>query len=327
MTYNPQSTYTKLVQSKGGYVCHHAHFDKAYLISEEGLKLSVASLQEKWRLYRELKANYTEEDLYRRMASATEKMISQGVKHCRTFVDADHIVGSLPIDTALKVKADYADQINLEVAIQPLEGVLELKAQKAFYEACQKADVVGGLPDRDANPEAHIETIFSMAKELGKPVDVHVDQNNSPYERETRMVASRIGHYGLQGRVRLVHAISLSCQDEPYRKEVYELLKSTSTTVIVCPSAGISMRQKSNLYAPIHNSLAPVMELIEAGVDVALGVDNIQDLFMPLVDGDLWFESRLLMEAIRSYDLDLISDIATNRKGFYQTSQPPEVQA
>ena len=76
------------------------------------------------------------------------------------------------------------------------------------------------------------------------------------------------------------------------------------------------MKQKSNIYAPIHNSLAPVMELVEAGVNVALGVDNIQDLFMPLVDGDLWFESRLLMEAIRCYDLDLISDIATNRRGF-----------
>ena len=35
-----------------------------------------------------------------------------------------------------------------------------------------------------------------------------------------------------------------------------------------------------------------------------------------MVDGDLWFESRVLMEATRCYDLDLIADIATARWGF-----------
>ena len=53
------------------------------------------------------------------------------------------------------------------------------------------------------------------------------------------------------------------------------------------------------------------MELIEGGVEVSLGIDNIHDLFMPLVDGDLWFECRLMMEAIRCYDLELIASIAT----------------
>ena len=32
---------------------------------------------------------------------------------------------------------------------------------------------------------------------------------------------------------------------------------------------------------------------------------------MPLVDGDMWFESRLLMEATRHYDLNQIAKIAT----------------
>ena len=41
-----------------------------------------------------------------------------------------------------------------------------------------------------------------------------------------------------------------------------------------------------------------------------LGVDNIADLFMPLVDGDMWVECRFLMEALRFYDLDSVSSIA-----------------
>lgn len=68
--------------------------------------------------------------------------------------------------------------------------------------------------------------------------------------------------------------------------------------------------------APLHNSIAPVPKLLDAGVPVYLGVDNVYDLFMPLVDGDLWFECRLLMEACRFYDIDRVAKIATDRSGF-----------
>ena len=108
-----------------------------------------------------------------------------------------------------------------------------------------------------------------------------------------------------------MHAISLSCQSETYIDNLSKEIADLGIGVIICPSAAISMKQRSDIKAPIHNSIAPVIKLIENNVKVALGVDNISDIFMPLVDGDLWFESRLLMESIRCYDLDLISDIVT----------------
>ena len=86
-------------------------------------------------------------------------------------------------------------------------------------------------------------------------------------------------------------------------------MKELGVTVIVCPSAAISMKQNNSVYSPIHNSIAPVEILLEEGVNVKLGIDNIEDLFMPLVDGDLWFETRLLMESTRIYDINKIIDI------------------
>ena len=71
------------------------------------------------------------------------------------------------------------------------------------------------------------------------------------------------------------------------------------------------MKQDRREMSPIHNSIAPVDILLEEGVEVKLGIDNISDLFMPLVDGDLWFEARLLMESTRIYDLDKIVNILT----------------
>ena len=72
------------------------------------------------------------------------------------------------------------------------------------------------------------------------------------------------------------------------------------------------MKQNNSVYAPVHNSIAPILLLINEGVNVKLGIDNISDLFMPLVDGDLWFETRLLMEATRIYDKDIILNVVTS---------------
>jgi hypothetical protein len=82
------------------------------------------------------------------------------------------------------------------------------------------------------------------------------------------------------------------------------------------------MRQLSDYKAPIHNSIAPVSELLEAGVGVSLGVDNIYDLFMPVVDGDMWFECRMLMEACRFYDIERVAELACSRTGFSPAYSP-----
>ena len=88
-------------------------------------------------------------------------------------------------------------------------------------------------------------------------------------------------------------------------------MKELNVSVIVCPSAAISMKQNRRLDGPIHNSIAPVNILLEEGVEVKLGIDNISDLFMPLVDGDMWFETRLLMESTRIYNSNKIISIVT----------------
>ncbi len=52
----------------------------------------------------------------------------------------------------------------------------------------------------------------------------------------------------------------------------------------------------------MHNSIAPFPRMRQAGVRCYLGMDNMHDLFMPMVDGDIWTECRMLMEACRFYD-------------------------
>lgn len=299
------------IRERGGYSCYHAHFDKAYLISPNIFENCQASLQEKWKLYRGFKQNYTQEDLLNRMTKCVVNMINQDVKYVRTFVDADSIVGQKCIDAAVCLKETYEDKIKIDIAIQPLEGLEDPKSKENFLEACVKADFIGGLPDRDSSPEYHLDLLFGLAKSLNKSVDIHVGQNNVPSEKETELVLDKIEEHKLKQKVSLVHCISLSCQEEDYIRHQAKRMQQLNVDVIVCPSAAISMKQNHSVYAPVHNSIAPVSFLLDEGVNVKLGIDNIEDLFMPLVDGDMWFETRLLMEATRIYDLDRIINIVT----------------
>ena len=304
--------FLKKIREKGGFKCHHAHFDKAYLMNSDRFLKCQASLQEKWLLYRELKVNYTEEDLVKRMSKCVDNLLSQDVKYIKTFVDADSVVGQKCINAGLIIKNKYKDNVKIDLAIQPLEGLENIESRKNFVKACKKADVIGGLPDRDSSHSNHIDLLFDLAKTLNKPIDIHVGQNNKPDEKETELVLDKIEEHNLVQKVNLVHCISLASHESSYiRKQAKRMVKN-NVSVIVCPSAAISMKQDRRYLAPIHNSIAPIEILLEEGVDIKLGIDNIEDLFMPLVDGDLWFETRLLMESTRIYDHEKIIDIVTS---------------
>jgi cytosine/creatinine deaminase len=320
--WNLKAEFLRMVRDLGGFANYHAHFDKAYLISLEYLELSHRDMQEKWKLYKYLKENYTHDDLVQRISRGVETMIGQGVTYCRTLLDADSTVKLATVNAAIEVKRRYRDQIIFEIGTQPLQGVVEDKASyNLFYEGCALADVVGGLPSRDRpRPEKHLDLIMGIAKDLGKPLDVHVDQENNPDECETELLALKTMEHGLEGKVSAVHAISLAAKPKHEQDRIIKIMKDAGLTIIICPSAALSMKPLER-NAPLHNSIAPLVPLLEAEIPVHLGVDNICDLFMPVVDGDMWFECRLLMEATRFYDIRRVAGIACDKSGFLINSK------
>ena len=308
--WNLRLRFLEAAERFGGLANHHAHFDKAYLINKENLLLSQVDMQKKWEIYRHLKENYTYDDLVERISRGVETMIAQGVVYCRTMVDADSTVGLLPIRAALDVKKRYAKSIRFEIGVQPLQGLLDPASYEQYVEACKLADYCGGLPSRDnPRPEHHLDLLLDLAKRLGKPVDVHVDQENNPFENETELLALKTIEHGMQGRVFGVHAISLSAKDDREQDRIIDKIVEADMGIVICPSAAISMKQLP-FQAPLHNSIAPFAKLVGRGVRCYLGVDNVHDLFMPMVDGDIWTECRMLMEACRFYNVEEVARFA-----------------
>ena len=315
MKTNPWDLKTQMLEAikeNGGFVNCHAHFDKAYFITREGLDKSMVSMEEKWRMSDGIKRKSVVEDIKARIRRALDCLINQGCKLTCTFVDAYDAVGHKAIDAAVAVKEEYKDKITMLIATQPLGGLIDDKARALYEEITAKADIAGGLPSKDRpNDEKHLDHLFKIAKKLNKPVHVHIDQENNPNERDTEKLIEAVKRHGYQGRTVAVHVLSVSAQPKEYRKEIYKQLAENKIAVIVCPSAALSMRQLDQFTAPVHNSIANISEMLEAGVLVGLGVDNIADFYEPFVDGDMWTELRLMQETCRYYNLDELVKIAS----------------
>jgi cytosine/creatinine deaminase len=198
------------------------------------------------------------------------------------------------------------------IACQTLKGVLNPEAQKQFLESVPFVDVIGGLPGADKGFEKeHIMVLLQAAKEHQKRAHIHVDQLNSSHEKETELLARCVMETGTEGLVSAVHGISIASHPKAYRQMVYAMCKDAGISFIACPTAWIDSKRNETL-APTHNSVTPIDEMIPAGITVALGSDNICDLYKPFADGDMMTELRVLLESTHFYDVDELVKIAVH---------------
>lgn len=300
---------------KGGWVNSHAHADRAFTMTPEKITIyQNANLQQKWDLVDEIKRNSTVDDYYRRFSQAIELMISQGVTAFGTFVDIDAVCEDRAIIAAHKAREVYKSDIILKFANQTLKGVIEPSAKKWFDIGSEMVDMIGGLPyrdelDFDKGLEA-MDILMDKAKSLGKMLHVHVDQFNTPKEKETEQLCDKAIEHGMQGRVVAIHGISIGAHPKEYRKMLYQKMRDAQMMVIACPMAWIDSGRKEDLQ-PFHNALTPADELIPEGITVAIGTDNICDYMVPLCEGDMWQELSLLSAGCRFTNLEEMANIAS----------------
>ncbi len=299
------------IGKKGGFVNTHAHLDRAYTITPDNLYQANASLKEKWFLVDSVKRNSSVFQIYDRMAYAIEQMVEQNVQAIGTFIDVDEVVGDKSIRAAEMLKSSISSDIQIKFINQALKGVINPESRRWFDLGAEFVDIIGGLPAKDEGHESeHLDILMETAKKYNKPVHVHVDQLNTAKEKETELLARKTIEYGLEGRVTAIHSISIGAHKQEYRQELYKLMKKAKLNVISCPTAWIDGKRNEEV-APVHNSVTPVDEMIPAGINVAIGTDNISDLLKPFTDGDMWTEVRFLLESCRFYNIEELIDIST----------------
>lgn len=313
---NPKQLLIDKIKERGGWVNSHSHIDRAFILNTENFHLVNDSLQQKWDYPDIYKSKVTVEEIYQNMVLVVDDFIAQGGQAIASFIDVDPIIKDKAIKAAEKFRSDYKDKIKIKFINQVVKGVIEPEARRWFEIGAEFADIIGGLPEKDKGHEAeHLDILFKAAKKYDKLIHVHIDQYNSPDQRDTELLVRKTIEHDYRNKVVAIHCISVGAQPKEYRHQLYRKMIEAGIMVISCPISWIDnsvvSSKQGDVIGPIHNAMTPVKEMIEAGLIVSIGTDNIQDIYKPFDNGDMWDELHFLIEGQQIYDLKVLTDIAT----------------
>jgi cytosine/adenosine deaminase-related metal-dependent hydrolase len=340
------------IDELGGGFNAHLHLDRAgtwqatqplHTADSSERNASAASLQTKHSLIGAIHqgGEYAPGRIVERVRPFVEGLIAARTRRADTVVDCSlETVGVEALEVMIALRDEYRAVIDIRLgAYSPLGFSRVNPASWEFMrEAAERADFIGGLPERDdqARYPSHIgfeescRRLLSLGLELGRPVHLHVDQTNLAAERGAERVLDVLDDLG-GGRALLpeqqahavepsepwlwlIHLISPSAYDEGRFADLLARLHHHGVGVICCPSAALSMRQHRDVQSPTHNSVARVLELLDAGIDVRVGSDNLNDVFSPASTTDLVDELFVLCNAVRFYDIEVLAKIGAGHR-------------
>ncbi|WP_336772490.1 amidohydrolase family protein [Paenibacillus sp. MMO-58] len=268
-----------------GLVEPHIHLEKAYLLSR--MEKEAESLQEAIRMTADMKKIFTRSDMRERSLQVIKEAVSNGVTHMRCHAEVDPILGLSAIESALELKQSVRHLLDLQVVAFPQEGIFKSPGtadlmEEAFRIGC---DVVGGITYQDPDLDEHLKFVFELAGKYNKPLDFHADFSDKPEDLAIVQIAKRTMQYGLQGRVSAGHVTSLGSLARVEAEAAAELLSEAGIHIITLPATDLYINGRGDEEKP-RRGLTPVKLLQEKGVNVAIGMNNVQNPFTPFGKAD-----------------------------------------
>ena len=274
----------------------HIHLDKACIMSR--CQLQHGTLAEAVAQTRQAKAAFTEDDVYQRGAQVLEQAILQGTTHMRTHVEIDPQIGLIGLHAVQRLREDYAWAISLQICVFPQEGMLNNPGTEALLvRALQHgADLLGGCPYTDSDPDGQIERLFELAQEYDCDLDFHLDFDLNPQQMGIDKVIDCAERYGWQGRVTVGHVTKLSALPREALLAKAAELAQAGVNVTCLPSTDLFLTGREQF----HNKprgLAPLAQLDQCGVTCSLSTNNIDNPFTPYGDASLVRQANLFANA------------------------------
>jgi cytosine/creatinine deaminase len=271
-----------------GFVEAHCHIDKTLTIDR--VENASGTLMEAIINWVAFKPNLTSDDYLARGRRALLMALRMGTTNLRTHVDVD-ANGLLALESVLELKQEFAGRVDMQIVALGGPGVndAEFSAMQNALEL--GADIIGGCPAIRIDPKAEVVRALELAERFGKPVDLHVDENENPESLALETLAEETITRGLEGRVTAGHCCSLAFMDERTADRVIEKVARAKIHIVTLPACNLVLQGRE--MNPTPRGLTRVKQLLEAGVNVVTGTDNVQDPFQPLGNYDLLAASNL----------------------------------
>ncbi|WP_299187045.1 amidohydrolase family protein [uncultured Psychrobacter sp.] len=284
-------TSKNVYDAKDNFVCSgffesHIHLDKACILDR--CSVQEGTLKEAVEETGKAKEDFTEQDVFERASRVIEMAIKKGTVGLRTFVETDEKTELRSFEAIKRAQDRYAFVINIEICAFAQSGLTtKPKTHELLQQALEQgADLIGGCPYKDENPDQHIEMIFDIAEQFDVDVDFHLDFDLDPQGSSIPKVVEETIKRGYQGRVSIGHVTKLSAMDKMKRGEMAGLLKQADITLIVLPATDIYING-SNYEALIPRGTVNANQFAALGLNTTISSNNILNAFTPYGDASL----------------------------------------
>ena len=294
------------------FVNGHLHLCKVYtlaMMDDEALSAytdgDMGGAMTAIELAAKVKEKYDETWIIKNVRKALDLAVKYGNTHIRAFADTDTTGKLEGVKALLKAREEYKGRVEVQVVAFPQDGVVRDPGAEQYVEEAMKlgADVVGGIPwieYTDADSQEHIDRMFRIARKYNKDVSMLIDDAGDPTLRSLEMLAVTTLREGWEGRVTVQHARAMALYPEPYYRKIEALLKKARMGLVSDPHTG-----------PLY---ARVKSLYKAGVNVALGQDDIADAYYPFGRNNMQeiaFLAAHLMNMASRPELEILYDLIT----------------
>jgi cytosine deaminase len=235
----------------------------------------------------------------------------------RCHVDIDPVMKLTGFEVMLKLKQQFQDALTLQIVAFPQEGIYKQPGTAGWLEQAlqQGADVVGGITYVDPDLQKHLHYVFGLAQKFNKPLDLHVDFSDDPQMLAILDVIRLTHDYGMQGQVSVGHLTSLGSVPRAHAKEICKAIAEANIHVMTLPATDLYLNGRGDDYR-IRRGLTPIDLLLEQGVNVIYGSNNIQNAFTPFGTADPLDIGLLLAQTTymgSEKDAKLLVEMITNR--------------
>jgi cytosine/creatinine deaminase len=264
------------------FIDPHHHLDCAFLSEPPNLS---GTLEEAIQINARLKVNRSVEDMYDNACHALRMALQNGTGWIRSHTDIDSVSKLKLLYPILKTRDQFRGLVDVQIVAFPQLGLLAdpQSVQLMRSAMLEGADLVGGMPHAEVSPEdsaRHIEILFQLAEEFDADIDMHVDETDDPNSHSLEMLAEATIHHGYQGHVTASHCCALAAYPDEYAERVIEKVALAQINVITNPLVNLYLQGRQDKQ-PVRRGLTRVKQLLEAGVNVSCGSDDISNLFFP----------------------------------------------
>lgn len=277
----------------------HAHLDKA-LTGPRMDPLAGNDLPAAITEWRAMLPSVDAADIAARATAAVAQYVARGITTIRSHVDVpvdgDPFRG---VDALIAVRERLRGRVALQVCLLAGSDVPDDVVEEAVGRG---VDVVGGCPHIAEDPHREVTRMLDAAQRHDLPIDLHADEQTDIALHDDGLdvvdLARQVIDRGMAGpgRVTASHCVRLGALPPDRLGPVLELVARAGVGIVALPITNLYL-QGRGLTHSAPRALTALRQVLDAGIPLAAGGDNLRDPFNPAGRADPFETTSLLITA------------------------------